>query len=140
MHAYYCGLYIGLQNAFNGIFLGFCVYHFALGMYICICCFSSEVVDITVKIMILKWCYVFITFTGWSRNISKANRHHLPENRNNHHWPLVRQTTGSINVNIINKDILNSRDWHFFKDSVNSFLWSLYCMYVVCDYHYPIGV
>ena len=27
-------------------------------------CFSSEITVITIKIMMMKWCYVFITFIG----------------------------------------------------------------------------
>ena len=34
MHAYYCGLYLGLQNTFSGILIEFCVSVCNLGMYV----------------------------------------------------------------------------------------------------------
>ena len=34
MYAYYCGLYLSLQNTFSGILIEFCVSVFNLGMYV----------------------------------------------------------------------------------------------------------
>ena len=34
MHAYYCGLYLGLLNTFSGILMEFWVSVFNLGMYV----------------------------------------------------------------------------------------------------------
>ena len=52
MHAYYCGLYLGLQNTFSGILIEFCVSVFNLGMYVSgfFAFLVHDVVAINVKI------------------------------------------------------------------------------------------
>ena len=62
MHAYYCGLYLGLQNTFSDILIEFCVSVFNLGMYVSgfFAFLVHDVVAINIKFLMLRQCYVCI--------------------------------------------------------------------------------